>query len=260
MASQKVSFQSLDGISLVGIISVPDGKPPFPVIVICHGYSSSKDSESYTTLEKLLIPSGVAVFRFDYRAHGESEGSWEDLTLGGVKADIKSAIDHLLENFQEKINKKKLILYGGSFSGLPVVWLTSEDERIKYLICRSGVIDPFKRYKRLYDINKWRNQGWIGSIYGNKDPRYTKLSYELINEIADLKIEKVASRVKVPTLIMHGTADKVVLPDHSHFLYRKLGSKKKTLKLIEGVNHWYHGKRDEMQKTIVDWIKKKVLK
>lgn len=259
MASQKDTFQSSDGIKLVSVLSIPDGEPPFPAIVICHGYASSKDSESYTTLEKLLLPTGVATFRFDYRSHGESQGSWENLTLGGVKNDIKSAIDYLLTNYQEKINKTKLMLYGGSFSGLPVVWLTSEDQRVKYLICRSGVIDPLKRYKRLYDLSKWKKQGWIETRESDQDPRYAKLSYKLINEIADLKIENVISRVQVPTLIMHGTADTTVLPDHSHFLYKYLGSKDKTLKLIEGVDHWYHGKRDEMQQVIVDWINKKVL-
>lgn len=259
MASEKVFFKSSDGIRLVGVLSIPDGKPPFPTIVICHGYSSSKDSESYTTLEKLLLPIGVVTFRFDYRSHGESQGSWEDLTLGGVKDDIHSAIDYLFTHHRENLNKTKLMLYGGSFSGLPVVWLTSKDHRVKYLICRSGVIDPLKRYKRLYDFDTWIKQGWIETREGDQDPRYAKLSYKLIHDIADLKIEKVASRVHVPTLVMHGTADTTVLPDHSHFLYRHLGSKDKTLKFIEGADHWYHGKRDEMQQTIVDWIKEEIL-
>ena len=263
MASEKVFFKSSDGTRLVGILGIPDGKPPFPTIVICHGYSSSKDSESYTTLEKLLLPTGVLTFRFDYRSHGESQGSWEDLTLGGVKDDMKSAIDYLFTHYQESIDKTKFVLYGGSFSGLPAVWLTAEDERAKYLICRSGVIDPLKWYKGLYDLRKWKEQGWIETGYNRKydikDPRFSKLSYKLIHEIVDLNIEKVVSRVQVPTLVMHGTADITVLPDHSHFLYRHLGSKDKTLTFIEGVDHWYHGKRDEMQQTIVDWIKEKVL-
>lgn len=258
MKSEKVFFKSSDGIKLVGILATPDGEPPFPTIVICHGYSSSKDSESYTTLEKLLLPIGVVTLRFDYRSHGESQGSWEDLTLGGVKDDIKSAIDYLFTYHHKKIDKAKLVLYGGSFSGLPVVWLTSEDDRVKYLICRSGVINPVKRYKRLYDLDKWRKQGWIETGESGQDPRYRKLSYKIIDEISDLNIEKTAANVQVPTLIMHGTADTTVLPQQSHFLFRHLGSKDKTLRLIEGVDHWYHGKRDEMQQTIVDWIKEKV--
>lgn len=254
-----MTFYSSDGIRLIGILGIPDGKPPFSTIVICHGYGSSKDSESYTTLEKLLLPLGVATFRFDYRSHGESEGSWQNLTLGGVKSDIKAALDLLLTHYHESIDQAKLVLYGGSFSGLPVVWITAEDQRVKYLICRSGVIDPLLRYQGLYDLGKWKKQGWIKTGESNQDSRYAKLNYQLIHEIADLNIKNTLSRVQVPILIMHGTADTTVLPEQSLFLSRHVGSKDKTFQFIDGVDHWYHGKRDEMQQTIVDWIREKVI-
>lgn len=255
---KKITFDSFDNLKLVGIFSSPETSSPAPLIVMCHGYSSSKDSKSYTNLEELLIPLGVAVFRFDYRTHGESEGGWEDLTLRGVKEDIKSAISFLLNTYKDNIDKTKIILSGGSFSGLPVVWLASEDKRVKYLICRSGVIDPIKRYKRLYDLHEWKRQGWVESRYSDKDPRYSKLSYKIIEEVVDLSIKKVASNVKVPTLIFHGTDDKEVLPIHSQILFKHLGSKDKTLKLIPDSDHWYKGHREEMQNTIVEWVKEKL--
>ncbi len=72
MLAKKITFKTFDGLNLVGVFSLPKTSSPPPTIVMCHGYSSSKDSNSYTKLEELLLPLGVAVFRFDYRAHGEA--------------------------------------------------------------------------------------------------------------------------------------------------------------------------------------------
>lgn len=98
MSSHKVTFRSIEDFKLVGILSIPDGKAPFPIVVMCHGRDSSKDSESYTTLEKLLIEIGIASFRFDYRGHGESDFEHANLTVTGTIRDISSVIDYLYKN------------------------------------------------------------------------------------------------------------------------------------------------------------------
>src|SRR5262245_9184368 len=44
-------------------------------------------------------------------------------------------------------------------------------------------------------------------------------------------------RITLPTLIMHGTADKATVCHGSEFFYKTAGSKDKTLKLYEGHYH-----------------------
>ena len=254
--TKSVNFKNKIGFNLVGNYTIPKIKPPFPVIIICHGFSSSKDSKSYTVLEKMLLPRGVAVFRFNYRGHGKSGGDWKDLTISGVVDDIKVAIDFLLREYGKFINRNKIILYGGSFSGLPVVKVASENKRIKYLICRSGVIDFQGRLERLYNIKTWKEKGYIKTSTDQK--KLSKFDYKLYLDSQKFDGFQLGKKISIPTLLLHGTGDITVKPYHSVKLFNKLSSKDKELKLIKGVDHWYYGKRREMQKTIVNWIEKKL--
>lgn len=256
MSHVKVKFRNKDGLKLVGDLTTPSAKPPWPTIIMCHGFSSSKDSKSYTGLERRLLVLGIASFRFNYRGHGQSEGDWKNLTISGIVEDITSAIDYLLKNHKDIVEKDKLILYGGSFSGLPVIAVASKDKRIKYLICRSGVIDAKKRLERFYNIKKWKEKGYVKSP--TNQPKLKKFSYSLYRDSLEYNGFKLAKKIKIPTLLLHATKDVNVKPFHSIELFKNLNSKDKTLKLIKGVNHWYHGKRREMQQTMVDWIKTQI--
>ncbi|MEP7039573.1 MAG: alpha/beta hydrolase, partial [Acidobacteriota bacterium] len=54
---------------------------------------------------------------------------------------------------------------------------------------------------------------------------------------ADERLRKEFPLIKLPLLILHGTADKAAKPGGSQFFYDTAGSKDKTLKLYEGHFH-----------------------
>lgn len=224
---------------------------------MCHGRGSSKDSSAYTVLEKILLSQGVASFRFDQRGHGDSRGKFEELTVSGIVDDTTSAIDHLFNKHLHIVNKNRLILYGTSLSGFTCVVAAAKDARVKYLIVRSGVFDFRKVYSRAHDVKAWKERG-----YTRVDSQYfhqVKLNYSFYTDGLGYSYPDYAKRITVPTLILQGTQDIIVTPENSKNLFKYLGSKDKTLKLINGADHDYRGHRDEMQQTIVDWIKEKVL-
>ena len=61
--------------------------------------------------------------------------------------------------------------------------------------------------------------------------------------------------IKCPTLIIHGDRDDIIPIDHSKEASRFLppGSK---LKIIQGANHMFEGKEEEVVKEIIRWISK----
>jgi alpha-beta hydrolase superfamily lysophospholipase len=66
--------------------------------------------------------------------------------------------------------------------------------------------------------------------------------------------------IKLPVLILHGTADKATNPSGSRFFYDATGSPDKTLKLYEG---HYHDLLNDVGKEVVmadinDWIDARV--
>ncbi|HUZ36208.1 MAG TPA: alpha/beta fold hydrolase [Streptosporangiaceae bacterium] len=55
----------------------------------------------------------MASLRFDFRAHGESEGRQEDLTIAGVVNDIRAAVKQV----REAAGSGPVNLIGASFGG-----------------------------------------------------------------------------------------------------------------------------------------------
>ncbi|GAH38486.1 unnamed protein product, partial [marine sediment metagenome] len=85
-------------------------------MILCHGFSTCKDSYTYVRLEEILNGKGISTFRFDFFAHGESEGEFEDITISEAVDDILNAIRFLKESGYLKIG-----LVGSSFGGIASV-------------------------------------------------------------------------------------------------------------------------------------------
>ena len=51
---EKISFVDNMGNKLSGILSNPTGNKDKPIIILCHGFSSSKNSRTYVALQESL--------------------------------------------------------------------------------------------------------------------------------------------------------------------------------------------------------------
>ncbi|MCS6964239.1 MAG: lysophospholipase [Thermoflexus sp.] len=71
--AQEISFQSEDGTRLAGQLDRPPGLTNPPLVFIIH-HSGPVDRDAYQYLAARLVPAGYAVFRFDKRGTGRSEG------------------------------------------------------------------------------------------------------------------------------------------------------------------------------------------
>jgi alpha/beta superfamily hydrolase len=91
MKEEKVVFTNEDEIELVGILHTSN-IPTNTCIILCHGITTNKDEAGmFIELAETLVEKGFAVFRFDFRGHGESEGRSIDMTIAGEQADIAAA-------------------------------------------------------------------------------------------------------------------------------------------------------------------------
>src|SRR3990167_7109026 len=103
MFTQKRKFKNSRKLNLSAIFEGRNRNAP--VIVMCHGFHSSKDNPiTSRTLAQKLVENGFSVLRFDFTGHGQSEGDIDEVTpLAGLD-DLNCAIKNL--------GKRRIALYG----------------------------------------------------------------------------------------------------------------------------------------------------
>ncbi|MCF7866125.1 hypothetical protein K9L67_00320 [Candidatus Woesearchaeota archaeon] len=74
---EKIIFKDSEGTKLVGILSNPMLNEIKTIILLVHGFTTSKDNSTNKALQKILNEAEIATFRFDLYRHGESEGKFK---------------------------------------------------------------------------------------------------------------------------------------------------------------------------------------
>jgi hypothetical protein len=120
---------------------------PFPGVLFCHGFTGNRVEPQRLFLEfaRRLTRQGLAVLRFDFGGHGESEGAFQDLTLTGELQDVKAAWDHL--GACPKVDASRRALLGFSLGGYMAARSAPrlEASGAKALVLWSAVDDPRRR-------------------------------------------------------------------------------------------------------------------
>ena len=111
---ESVSFETTDGVKLSGWF-IPN-KNAKGVILFCHGNAGniSHRLESIQIFHRL----GLAIFIFDYRGYGQSEGKPSE---HGTYKDAEAAWWYLVE--ERQVNANKVIVFGRSLGGAVASWL-----------------------------------------------------------------------------------------------------------------------------------------
>lgn len=117
------------GIRCTGDLFLPEGKGPHACVVMAHGFAAQRDF-ALEPFARALVSSGMAVFRFDYRGFGDSDGLPRHLVSPRRHIqDFHAALAHVRS--LDQVDKQRLGLWGTSFSGGHVLVVAAQDQRIK---------------------------------------------------------------------------------------------------------------------------------
>ena len=169
----KTHFKNSNGKTISAILSNPISDKIVPIIILCHGLNSGKDSATNVALDKILSKHQIATFRFDFFAHGESEGKLEDRNVEEFVDDILNAIKFLKAKGYSKIG-----IYGASFGGVASVIAVSRNSDLKIMALKAAGMGQTSRKMPNYQSD-FNNKSWI----------------------------KAGTKVTIPTLFVHGVLD-----------------------------------------------------
>lgn len=245
---------------------------PKASVVICHGVNSH--GGQYIAAAQALASRGFAVTALDLRGRGKSEGErFYTESIDDYVSDVSQTIELARSHHPEA----PLFLLGHSAGGVTsVTYALDYQDRLAGLICESFAfrvyapnfalkllegashIAPHAHVLKLKMEDFSRDPEWVAQL--NADP-LTKGEVQPVQTVASFarageRFEREFSKITLPVLILHGTADKATRPDGSQQFFDEAGSTDKTLKLYEG---HYHDLLNDLGKEqvlddIVGWI------
>lgn len=257
---KKVVLQNLKKQKIVGILNIPKIKPPYPAVIICHGFKGYKEQMHLQSLASQLAQNGILAFRFDFgNGLGESYGQLEDISFGQYLDDLKTVVNYLAK--QKFVDKKRIGLAGHSLGGQLILHYAPIDKRIKVLADLAGVIyhglgdTGIEKILKKQSINIEKDSHFF--VFSKSKKKKFKVKINFYFELVNCNTAKKIKQIKVPTLIIHGSRDESVPLSHSRLVYRLVKGQKK-MTIIPGAPHtWRQPKYyKKINPIVVDWFKK----
>ena len=243
-------------------------------IAVVHGFTEHGGRYAWAAGE--LTAAGYSVYTLDLRGHGRSEGRrcfvW---SLDEYLDDV----DVLIEHVQQHEPGRPLFLFGHSLGGLIAArWCILRQPALAGLVLSGPALelpsDLFPLLRMLAGLGGWLFP-WLGLVRMgcanvSRDPKVVAEfaadplvfhgRFPVRTAAAMLRGMRLTAQqsdlLRVPLLILHGTADRVCTAAGSRSLCRHAGSNDKTLYLYEGFYHEVLSdpERDQVMANLIEWL------
>ncbi|MEM7799875.1 MAG: lysophospholipase [Chloroflexota bacterium] len=267
-----------DGIELYLQAWIPDEAKAG--ILLLHGLA--EHSGRYAYMAEKLNAAGYAVYTFDGRNHGKSATGKPNGFVESV-AEYEKDIDALLKKTIEHMDGKPVFLIGHSMGGgLAANYVINHKPNIQGVVLSGAAvmagddISPFliriskilssitpKLATTKFDGDSISRDPEIVSLYNSDPLNYrggmpARTGAQLLSVIENIQAN--ASKISLPILIMHGTADRITNVKGSSFLNENVSTSDKTLKLYDGLYHeiFNEPEKDEVIGDVIAWLDARV--
>jgi alpha-beta hydrolase superfamily lysophospholipase len=252
---------------------------PRAVLLLQHGFGeyAQRFVERYSRLIPHLLNAGVSVYAFDMLGHGRSPGRRAVTDLG------RAVDDHLAARGKLREQSLPVFVLGHSLGGLVTAASVARDQG-----GLSGVVlsSPFlskevPTWKRLL-VNVLATVGptllapeapaelsGLSRIpeeleFVENDPLIYRGRAPMLLAATALKLlednPSFYPEWRVPTLVLHGTADTYTDPEGSRAFFKTIASEDKTLHIVEGGYHELLNdtERDETLRVVLTWLERRL--
>ncbi|MET0525886.1 MAG: alpha/beta hydrolase [Nocardioides sp.] len=227
-----------DGSRLVGVLRVPSGDAPHPVVVLIPGLDSTK--EELRSTEATFLDRGLATFAIDGPGQGEAE---YDLPIRGDWRPVAETLWDTLGELPE-IDRSRLGIWGVSLGGYYAPRVAAAlGDRAMACVALAG---PFNF-----------GECWPGLPQLTRDTfrvRSGAATDEEARQIAlTLGMESAAADLVAPLLIVFGRLDRLIPWEHAVRLHDAVAGPAELLMLEDG-NHGCANVAPWHRPRTADWL------
>jgi 2,6-dihydroxypseudooxynicotine hydrolase len=227
-----------EGATLAGVLRLPPGPGPHPVVLMIPGLDSTK--EELRTTEDTFLERGMATFSVDGPGQGEAE---YDLPIRGDWSAPAEAFIATLAGIPT-VDTGRLGVWGVSLGGYYAPRVAAAlGERVRACVALAGPFDF--------------GDCWDGL------PELTTRTFQVRSHAADeaqartiaatLSLEGHAGRITAPLLIVFGRQDRLIPWQHAERLRREAGGEVELL-MLENGNHGCANVAPWHRPYTADWL------
>jgi 2,6-dihydroxypseudooxynicotine hydrolase len=224
------------GTDLVGVLRLPAGDGPHPVIVMIPGLDSAK--EELRSTEDLFLERGIATLSVDGPGQGEAE---YDLAIRGDWEVPGAAIIDWLTG-EDGIDADRIGVWGVSLGGYYAPRVASGDQRVRACVALAG---PYSF------ADDWDSR----PILTREAFRVRSKSPDMDTarrRAAELTMAGRAEKITCPLLAVMGKLDRLIPWQHAQRLVDEAGGEAQLLLLEQG-NHGCANLAPFHRQATADW-------
>jgi pimeloyl-ACP methyl ester carboxylesterase len=138
---EDVSYVSA-GNTLAGTLTIPEGKGPFPAVLLIAGSGPNNRDEAlmgqkpFLVLSDYLTRRGIVVLRMDKRGVGKSKGNYGAATTADFANDAQAGVSYL--KTRPEVDAKKIGLIGHSEGGEIAPIVAARDNDVAFIVMLAG--------------------------------------------------------------------------------------------------------------------------
>lgn len=160
-----VSFSNpkAPGVTLAGTLTTPQGKGPFPTVLLLASQGKQTRDEVvaghkiFLVLRDHLTREGYAVLSYDKRGVGASTGDFNAATLNEFASDAEAALAFL--KTQKTVDQKRIGLIGHSEGGAVAPMVISRTKGIAFAVLMAGPTLPGEALMNAQSLSMARANG-----------------------------------------------------------------------------------------------------
>lgn len=247
---KRVFFNNSRGEKLAGLFFSGSGGESRPVVAVCHGFTGSKEGRGMAVeMAEFLAKNRFSALLFDFAGCGESEGKFEDISLSGHIADLKSAVDYCLEN-----SAGPVITMGRSFGGTTAICHAASDTRVAGVCAWAAPASLIDLFTGFTDEDISGDENELVTLAGAEGLIHLKKSF--FSDLAGYDVPRCSSLISPrPLLVVQGTADDVVPPREAQLIFSSAGEPRELI-YIEGADHQFSAGRRATWDVTLKWLEK----
>ena len=271
MRTTEFTFTGAGGVPIFATSWLPEGAPR-DHLVLAHGYAEHLGR--YRAVAKVFTDAGYAVHALDHRGHGKSGGTRAVIdSFANADADI----DQLVDRVRRESGFARIKLVGHSMGGsLALNYALNHPEKLSGLVLSGPAIGGgLPKVQALLLSLISRIAPALGMIQldaeaVSRDPQVVadykadplvflgkvpaRTAREMMHAISAYPA-RVGS-MQLPCLLMHGSADSLVLAKDAQPVFDAIASPDKTVRIFDGLYHeiFNEPERLEVLGIVKDWL------